>query len=363
MHLLLGPELQEAVLHSLKVECSDVDDSTCIEVIKTTFESDKGDLAFKNDDNSLEPRKLPGGLRAQLAVAAAAAVMGLFEKLEPARGVPVDIHLPADVLSELEDASTASEMVFKTADEDASPISAKLTPTPVDINSSPLKTLTADENGHAKGDIEIDAPSEEVAKAINDFFGESKCQLPISKRKNNLKQRKDEGVAECLLNGFENLLNAMAAEGPLNGLAKTAAQVAQDFPLPTFDDPQYAAAFGRAVAVGGEVVPRVITGISQNRILAAITLVFFLSAANVRHELMNGGKIVLSQKSLVKFSNDSHATCPTENRPKCNLFVCQGKDGKCTTPPLASCPCDEDDKQCPEDEDDWVSSPSGKIWL
>lgn len=43
-----------------------------------------------------------------------------------------------------------------------------------------------------------------------------------------------DDIAACLLEGINNILNAMGINQPLHGLADTAMQVARNFPLPNF---------------------------------------------------------------------------------------------------------------------------------
>ena len=219
-----------------------------------------------------------------------------------------------------------------------------------------MKTLAADRNGHHKGDIELDAPNEDVAQAINAFFMEANCQ---AKRSIELDVRADNDVQDCLRDGFTNILTAMGVNQPLHGLADTARQVAQNFPLPTFDNQQYAAAFTEMLVYGADEIPRVISGIAQARIVLTTTFLFMLTSANINHQLMEEGRIVLEQERFVKFQEDFKPTCPQtgdKHYPKCDSFVCKGKNGLCTVSPLKPCPCDSDKSDCPTDINDLVSS-------
>ena len=90
--------------------------------------------------------------------------------------------------------------------------------------------MAANGDGHTKGDIKINAPTDDVAKALNDFFRKGKCQTPPSKRGTNLDKRIDN-IVDCLVNDLLNIITAMRGNGVLSGLAQPAMQVAQNFTL------------------------------------------------------------------------------------------------------------------------------------
>lgn len=146
-------DLQNDLLSTVKYECTNKEDPKCLDAVIKCCENDIDGLASAAEGNFLQSRN--GGIAAGSTFAAlfAAVVVGLYAKLEPDNGTLVEIHFPSPVLSQLSSASTASEIIFKTADNDPSPVSAKITATTV--GSGPLKTLTADANSHHKGDIEM----------------------------------------------------------------------------------------------------------------------------------------------------------------------------------------------------------------
>ena len=324
----------------------------CLNSLEGTFGNDNNDLVRRTLNlSSFKPSSAVG-----LARIFSLIVAYLIVKLEDSAAM--NFHFPSSALSQISSASSASSAVFKTADNDPSPVSVTMTATESDSPSAtsggPLSTVTADADGHSKGDIEIKAPSNEVANALNEFFKEGDCPAPNSKRGVAMEKRVDDNIEDCLLDGFTNILNAMGINGDLHGLAETAMQVVQNFPLPTFQDQQYAAAFGQALVNGADAVPRYLNGIAQNRIVLTTTFVFLLSTANVQHKLMEESKMVLAQEQLLTFEEEFKPACPEKGDkyyPKCDLFICQGKDGVCTVPPMKPCSCDEGNSNCPGDYD------------
>ena len=351
----MGPDLRKNLHASLESDCVVVNNPKCLDAITKVFEGDSDDLAARAEDNFLSARDV-GTAAASVFVALVAVILGLYNELEPTKGVPLDINIPPSVLSQVDSASTASEILFKTADNDASPISVKVSATRTGLG--PLKTFTADGNGHAKGDIELDAPNNDVTKAINDFFKRGDCQVQRSIRGKIANKRVDTNVGDCLLDGFTNVLYAMGVNQPLHGLAETATQIVRNFPLPTFENQQYAAAFAQALVNGVDTIPRIISGIAQNRIVLTSTFVFLLSTANVQHKLMEQSKIVLASEQLLNFDQDFKPICPAKGDkyyPQCHSFICEGRNGLCTVSPMRPCPCDGGKSKCPTNEDENVS--------
>ncbi len=288
-----------------------------------------------------------------------AIVIELWQRLErDSRPIPAEIHVPAMMLSSLDSASTATEIIYKTADDDASPISAKVTAT--DTASGGLKTLSADGNGHHKGDIEIDAPNNDVGEALNNFFKKEKqCNANTKKRGVELDKRVDTDLRDCLVNGFNDIMNAMGNGQPLQGLRDTAMQVTRNFPLPTFDNQQYAAAFGQALVAGAmpNGLPRLNPNIGPDQIVSATTFIFLLSTANVNHQVMQDSKLVLAQENLLKLNEQFKVACPAQgdnNFPNCDLPICKGTGGFCTVDPLKYCSCG--DGKCPTKIEEKVCS-------
>lgn len=190
--------------------------------------------------NYLSSRQTPGQVKAASAflTAVAALAIELWHRLDrdskPIRAPFPVVHVPAEMLSSLDSASTATEIIYKTADDDASPISTKITATDTALGG--LKTRSADENGHHKGDIEIHTPNNDVGETLNNFFKkERQCNANTEKRGLELDKR-DTDLWDCLVNGFNDIMNAMGIGQPLQELRDTAMQVARDFPLPIFDN-------------------------------------------------------------------------------------------------------------------------------
>ena len=350
----MGPDLQKNLQDSVKSECADVTDTKCLDALDKVFGKDNDGLVIRAQNSWLSASRGAG----QIGAVFAGLVAFLTAKwTEPRMPPPLNIHLPSSALSQINSASTASEVVFKTADNDLKAVSVKVTATQIasasGVSGGPLSTITAEGNGHTRGDIELDAPNNDVANAINDFFKKANCQAPLSKRGTPIDKRADTTIAVCLLSGFTNIVNAMGVGQPLYGLAETAMQVAQSFPLPTFDNQQYAAAFGQALVVGADAIPRNINGVAQDRIVPITTFLYLLATANIQHKLMEGGKIVLAQEQLLKFEQDFKPTCPAQgdaHYPKCDSFICEGKNGLCTVSPMKPCPCDGGKSNCPTDD-------------
>lgn len=350
-HVLCGPDLQKDLLNTVKSECANREDPKCLDaVIKCCGK----DLASAAEGNFLQSRVVAAA--SAFAALVAAVFIGLYQRLEANEPTPVDIHLPPPLLSQLDSASTASEIIFKTADNDPSPISAKITAT--SSGSGPLKTLTADGNGHHKGDIELAAPNKDVADKINNFFKQGACQAPKSKRGMELDKRVDSHIQDCLRTAYTNILNALGADQPLHDLAAPAVRVVQGFPLPTFDNQDYAAVFTQALVIGANTLPNIIHDIANNELILTSTFVYMLATANIQNKLMEDSKIVLAQEQFVKWDEEFKPTCPAKGDkefPKCNLPICQGKDGLCTVSPLKPCPCDGGNSKCETDYKKFVS--------
>lgn len=338
----------------MKSECANREDPKCLDAVIKCCRDDNADLAKATEGKFPRSGAVFVGAFAALV---AAVYIGIFSKLEPSKGIPREIlYLPPPVLSQLDSASTATEIIFKTADNDPSPISAKITAT--SSGSGPLKTLTADGNGHHKGDIELDAPNKDVADKINSFFKQGACQAPTSKRGMELDKRIDTHVQDCLRTTFTNILNALGANQPLHDLAAPAVRIVQDFPLPTFDNQDYAAVFTQALVIGANTLPNIIPDIANDQLVLTSTFVYILATAHMKGKLMEDSKMVLAQEQLLKWDEEFKPTCPAKGDkefPKCDLPICQGNDGLCTVSPLKPCPCDGGKSKCETDYKKFVS--------
>ncbi len=358
-HILCGPDLQKELMSTVKSQCVKRDDPKCLDAVVKCLGNNNNDLASAAQHNLLQARQGGVLLVGAFVALVASVIIGIMQKLEPAKPIPVDIHLPPPILSSLSSASIASVIVFKTADNDPSPISAKITAT--SSGQGPLKTLTADGNSHHKGDIELDAPSKDVADKINNFFKKSPCQAPKSKRGTKLDRRVDVHVQECLRTAFTNIVNALGADQPLHDLAAPAIRVFQDFPLPTFENQDYAAVFTQALVIGANTLPNIVHDIANNQLVLTSTFLYMLATANVQQKLMEDSKIVLAQEKFLKWDEQFKPTCPAKDAkefPKCDLPICQGKDGLCTVSPLKPCPCNAGKSKCETDYKKFVSGTS-----
>lgn len=135
-------------------------------------------------------------------------------------------------------------------------------------------------------------------------------------------------------------------------------QVVQGFPLPTFDNQDYAAVFTQALIIGANTLPNIIHDIANNEHVLTSTFVYMLATANIQNKLMEDSKIVLAQEQFLKWDEEFTPTCPAkddEDFPKCDLPICQGKDGFCTASPLKPCPCDGGKSTCETDYKKFVS--------
>ena len=245
-------------------------------------------------------------------------------------------------------------------------MSAKVTPTATKAGSGPLKSFEADKDGHHKGYIEFEAPTKQVANAINDIFKKAECKASRRKRGASILKRVDNNIIDCLMRGTTNIIDAMRTGQPLQCLAETARNALQNIPLPNFHDQQYAAAYGQALVANAEAVPRIFNGIPQNQIVMTITFAYLLSAANVQHRLMEESKIVLADEALAKFEEDFKPVCPEKgspNFPKCDSSICQGKDGKCTVSPMKPCDCGGNKFNCPKGKDKVTPAPLPQVCL
>lgn len=60
---------------------------------------------------------------------------------------------------------------------------------------------------------------------------------------------------------------------------------------------------------------------------------------------------MLAAEQLVKFDEEYKPVSPQngdKNFPRCDLFICQGKDGRCAGSPLKPCECDDKNSKCPD---------------
>ncbi|KAL9129684.1 MAG: hypothetical protein Q9217_001926 [Psora testacea] len=360
IYILLGPEIQKSLQDTVKADCANVNDVKCLESISTVFKKDNSDLQRRGT-----PWISLGRGAGQVGLVFESIVAYLTAKWEFNSGEPqtppLHIHIPSSALSQINSASSASTVVFKTADNDPSAVSVPVTapgPDPGPSRSAgPLTTATADGDGYAKGDIEVDLPSDDAANALNDFFHKSECQAPPAKRGLKLRKR-DPDVVECLVAEAQDILSAMGVNQALNALAEPAMQVAQNFPLPSFADQDYSAAFGQFVVWAGEAVPNTLQGIAQPQIIPATIFIFMLAVADYGQKFMNARRLFLQVKTLLD-DKDFALVCPKEDSkfyPSCDKFFCQGKDGRCTTDLMKPCACgDGKSSKCPTDFSEVVS--------
>ena len=342
----------------VKAKCANVNDPKCIDSIEKIFDGDNDDLV---DRGKIRWLSLLKGPRTVFFAIVAYLTAKWKENTRGGQPPPLNFHLPSSALSLINSASTATDVVFKTADSDPSAVSVHVTATEINTpwptSGGPLVMVTADADGHAKGDIEIDAPSDDVGNALNDFFRTGECKSPPLKRKIGLNKRVDRDV-ECLVDNFQSLLNAMGVGGQLNGLAPQAMQVAPNVPLPVFANAQYNAAYGQAIVVGGDQIPRVLPNIQRPQVMPAIGFLFMLTIAFFTQQVMEAGRMYLQADSL-RPDQPYEFECLTKDSeyfPKCNNIICEGKDGKCTSDPMAHCPCDGNDQNnCPTDAKEKVS--------
>ena len=194
--------------------------------------------------------------------------------------------------------------------------------------------------------IQIGVSNDEGEKAVNGFLQEGQCQAAPTKRDASVKKRVPN-VIECLINDFQATLNALGENGALNGLRDSAMQVARNFPLPSFADMNYNEAFGQAVTLAADRVPEVLEGIAQEQIGPTTIFIFFIAVADYGQTFMKAHKLFLQTKCLLTDA-DFKLFCPKEGGkffPQCDRFLCQGKDGKCTTDLMKPCACKADDKE------------------
>ena len=336
--------MQKNLHNSAKTNCKNDNDPKCIEGLTAIIGSHNGDLVSRALISSMTVAYAVKRVKDAITGAVAFLVAKWAFESGAEQPPPLDIHMPASALSQLNGASSASKVVFKTADNDPSAVTITLPAT--QASTGPLSTITADGDGHHKGDIELDAPTDDDAKAINNFFKKGKCQASPSRRSIELDKRVPN-VLDCLLDNTQNILNAMGVNGALHGLAQPAMQVARNVPLEGFADPQYDEAYRQAIVFGAAALPRVLNNIPQERIVPATTFVFLLAVADFTETLMQIRSIYFEAK-LFLYDQGYHPTCPTKDSkffPKCDSFICEGKNGKCTVNPMKPCACDDGKKQ------------------
>ncbi len=212
--------------------------------------------------------------------------------------------------------------------------------------------MAADADGHHKGDIEITAPSDEAANALNEFFKKGKCPAAPKKRGMQVEKRIPNDVefdVDCVVNEVQNILDGMEGNGPLGGYREQMMQVAAMPDPPNWANEQIDEAWRQVLVLAGERMPNAL-GIRNERIPPATRVVFSLAIANYRQIFMVSKHLFIEAKGLL-LDKGIHLKCPNKDNkwfPKCENVVCQGKDGKCTTNFLRPCECNGGAEKLPQ---------------
>ena len=254
-------------------------------------------------------------------------------------GQGVNFHFPSSALSHIQGASAATKVVYKTAANDPSPVTAQAKPT--GDSQGPLSI--------SNGKIQIELSTDESAKALNEELKKGKCEA-APKPDSGLEKRLDDDVVDCLVNDFRDILENMRDGGALNELREQALQVAPNFPLPNFENEQYQAAFAQALVLADRRMPQVLGNVNRNRIRSGSIYLFMITLARFLEVFVERRVLVVE----IHFSADYHLTCPNKNSmwfPNCESYICQGKEGRCTTMALSSCSCNAaEERQCRTDK-------------
>ena len=347
-YFLFGPDLQKNLLDLVKKDCNSESDPNCPDRLRRSLGDDNSDLVSR-------AIKWPPSFKKGVLWGAISILIMKWNGEAGEQPPPLNIHMPSSALSQISALSTATKVVFKTADNDPSPVTVQI-PTDSDsapsATSGPLSFAAADGSDHKKGDIEIDAPSDAVANALNDVFKKGKCEAPQSGA--NLAKRVDNALVDCLTNDFQALLDQIQGNGPLHDLGQQAMQVAPNFPPPNFQDQNQAAAFGQIIAVAADRVPQAIQQIPQRSVVRVSIYVFMIQLARYAQKFMQNRKIFLPG-NLVN-NQPFKLACPQKGSgyyPKCDSFLCEGKNGQCTSEIMKPCGCDSGN--CPSSVDQLVS--------
>jgi len=345
-YFLFGPDLQKDLLDSVQKDCESESDPNCPDRLKRSLGNGNADLVSR-------AIRWPPSYRKGVLWGVISILIMKWKGPGGAQPPPLNIHVPSSALSQINALSSATKVVFKTADNDPSPVTVQITtdsdstPSPT---GGPLSIAAADGSNHKKGDIEIDAPSDEIANALNNIIKKGKCEAPQSGAQ--LAKRIDTAEVDCYVSDFQELLNQMQGNGPLHDYGQQAMQVAPDFPLPNLQDPNQAAAFGQIVAVAANRVPQAIQRIPQNSVLRATIFLFWIQVARHAQILMQNRRIFLPG-NLVN-NQPFKLVCPakgTDYYPQCDSFLCAGQNGQCTSIAMKPGGCDN----CPSDVDQLVS--------
>lgn len=174
----------------------------------------------------------------------------------------------------------------------------------------------------AKGNIQVDASYNLWAEAQS---------LGTCKVKRRVKW--DHNLRGCLVEGCEDILSLDDVLADLNREATSKDKIE----LHNFVDPDENEAFGRALIVAGENLPR--RNIAQDRIVGITNLAFLLTASvtwSSNGKLGDHFIIDSDRRSKQKYT----PVCPVgEFEPVCDNVLCEGTNGKCTSEILQGCGC------------------------
>ena len=361
----IGPDSSKELLDSLNGDCAKLDDPKCSASLDKIFGNDDNNLVGRNLRKWFKLGKALGSLRNVFFATVAYLTMKLKAsggRLDQGQGLK--FHLPSHALSAIQGASTATKVVYKTADNDPSAITAILAASAT-ASGNPeglFNILDADAGGHHKGDIEITAPSDEAANALNDFFKKGKCPAAPTKRGMQVEKRIPNDVefdVDCVVNEVQDILNGMEGNGPLGGYRDQLMQLAPMQDPPHWANERVDEAWRQVLVLAGERMPDGL-GIRNERIVPSTRVIFSLAIANYRQIFMVSKHIFIEAKGILS-DNGVYLKCPDKSSkwfPKCQNFVCQGKDGRCTTNFLRPCECDGgEQKKCPKEVEKRVCSP------
>ena len=355
-----GPDSTRELVDSLDGDCANLEDPKCLTSLNGIF---------GNDDNALVPRSLKqwfslGKTMGTVRNVFLGSIAYLTMKWK-ASGVHLDdgqglkLHLPSPALSAIKSASAATKVAYQTASNDPNAVtaafSAKQTNTALQEESYSI--LEADIDGHHKGDIQLNAPSDEAANALNDLLAKGKCPAPTQKDgEKNEKRAPPTLDADCLTEQVRDILAGMEGNGPLGGFREQMMQLAPMQDPPNWVNEPLDEAWRQVLVLAGDAMPRQL-GIRNEQVYPASRYVYLIAvtaitkgAFMVSKHLFIEAKNYLVEKGAVK--------CPRKESqwfPQCDNFVCQGKNGRCTTKFLMPCECNDNSrKDCPEKQKDRV---------
>jgi hypothetical protein len=363
-YFVFGPDITKDMLNSVGGDCAKLDDPKCQASL---------DKIFGNDDNNLVGRSLKQWFRLGKAIGSVRNVfVGAIAFLTikwKANGGHLDdgqglkLHFPSSALSVIQGASAATRVAYKTADNDPSAVTANIPASATASHGSEglFTILNADANGHHKGNIKLTASSDNDANALNDYYKkEGICPAGPKKRGIQVEKRVPNVAfdVDCIVNDVQNILDGMEGNGPLGGYREQMMQLA-----PMADPPNWASevidgAWRQALVYAGGRMPNAL-GIRNEQVPAATRAVFFLAIAQNHAIKMVARSLYIEAQGLL-IEKGIYLKCPDKNNkwfPKCDNFVCQGKDGKCTTNFLKPCECNGGDQsKCPAEVDKRVCS-------